>query len=324
MTISVIILNWNGRRHLEICLPALLQQSRAPDEIIVVDNGSSDDSVSFLQQAFPSIFVVALSNNCGFSGGNNAGLARAKGDAIVLLNNDTNPLPDFIEQLDRCAGEHPDAGIIAAHLVDWDGKVTDSAGDGCKTTGRGFARNRRKPANEAPSSGWTFAACAGAALYRRQLIDDIGFLDDDFFLNFEDTDLSARAQLYGWRVWFCREAVVRHRISASQGRWSYANAFYGARNHLMVLAKNFPLGTAAKYSPLIMAEIVAMFFVAVRKRQALAYIRGILSAVWSTPNLWAKRRKIMRHRRVSPREFEAGLHHPQLSPTRLIRLIRSA
>lgn len=322
--VSVIVLNWNGRSHLETCLPALARQSRLPDEVIVVDNHSTcDDSVDYVRTVHPGVHCIALGENRGFSGGNNAGLAVASGDVVVLLNNDTRPEDDWLEQLLACAAAHPDAGIVAAHLVDWTGATTDSAGDGCRATGRGFGRHRRQPSHSAPPTGEVFGACAGAALYRREMIEEVGFLDEDFFLNFEDTDLSFRARLRGWKAWFCREAVVHHRISASQGTWTATNAYYGARNHLWVCAKNMPGAVLMRNLPLNLIEIFAMGLAAARHGVGLAYLRGFAAGVLGMRRMLHKRRVIMEQATVHPREIEAWLTPLNLSIGALRRLLRT-
>jgi len=311
--VSVIILNWNGWSHLEICLPALKAQTYADFEVVVVDNASTlDDSPARLRVEFPWARLVALPENRGFPGGNRAGLDAATGEFVVLLNNDTRPEPDWLEKLVACAEAHPEVGIVAAHLTDWEGRLTDSAGDGCRVTGRGFARWRGKLAELAPDSGPCFGACAGAALYRRELLREAGFLDDDFFLNFEDTDLSIRARWAGWPAWFCREARVRHRGSASQGSWSSWNVYHGARNHLWVCAKNLPLWLLLKYAPLNLAELTGMGFRAMRHGRGRDYIRGLLDGVRGIRRQLPKRRQILGRRKLGTREFERLLDRDYL------------
>ena len=311
--VSVIILNWNGWKHLAICLPALAAQTRRDFETIVVDNASSlDGSAARLPVEFPWVKLVALAENRGFPGGNRAGLTVATGDFIVLLNNDTRPEPDWLDNLVRCAEMHPEAGIVASHLTDWDGRLTDSAGDGCRVTGRGFARWRGKAAERAPASGPCFGACAGAALYRREMLREVGFLDDDFFLNFEDTDLSIRSRLAGWPAWFCREAVVRHRGSASQGSWSRWNVYHGARNHLWVCAKNLPLWLLLKYAPLSVTEICVMGLRSAWHGRGRDYARGLWDGLRGIRRQLPKRRVILSGRRLGTRELERLLDRDYL------------
>ncbi len=319
MNVSVVILNWNGRAHLDACFTALAAQTLRGFETIMVDNASSDGSVGYIRERFPWVKVVALEENRGFSGGNQAGLATANGEGIVLLNNDTAPEPEWLAALVRCSLDQPAVGMIACHLTDWGGEKTDSAGDGCRVTGRGFGRHRGLPAATAPASGPVFGPCGGAALYRRELIEDVGFLDNDFFMGFEDTDLAFRAQWRGWDAWFCREAVVRHRMSATQGKGSEINVYYGARNHLWVCAKNLPMGMILIYSPLIAVEILAMFFLAMRHRQTLAYLRGLTAGLRGLPRMWRKRRLIQAGRRRTSTEIAQRLSFPEFTMGRLLR-----
>lgn len=322
MRASVIVLNWNGRSHLETCLPALAAQTFRDFETIVVDNASSrDDSVAYVREHFPWVRVVPLSENLGFSGGNLEGVKIARGEFIVLLNNDTRPEADWLERLVACAEAHPEVGIVAAHLTDWDGRFTDSAGDGCYVTGHGFKRHTGLPAAEAPESGPCFGACAGAALYRRALIEDAGFLDADFFLNYEDTDLSLRAQMQGWPSWFCREAVVRHRVSASQGECSAWSVFYGTRNHLWVCAKNMPFGLFLKYSPVTAVTLVYMAWYAARRGRLWHYLRGMVHGLGGLRGQLRKRRALRLKWRLPACELEKRLTLPSW-PRTMPRLLR--
>lgn len=307
MRLSVIILNWNGRHHLAECLDALDKQTERPYQTIVVDNSSHDGSVAYVRSHYGSVDLVVSERNLGFAGGNILGLKVARGDAIVLLNNDTRPETNCLENLRCCALAHPEVGVVSAHLTDWDGLLTDSAGDGCKVTGRGFGRHRGEPVSTAPRSGPVFGACGGAVLYRRELIDDVGFLDEDFFMNVEDTDLAFRAQLLGWSAWFCREAVVRHRISASQGSWSRLTVYYTTRNHLWLCIKNMPTWILIKYFPLNIVETIILFIAACRHGQGAAFVSGFLDGLRGIPKVLRKRREIQRRRQIKTSELESRL-----------------
>lgn len=303
---SVIVVNWNGKQHLEHCLPALFEQSLAPHEIIVVDNNSTDDSLEYLA-LFPQVTIVSLATNCGFAGGNVAGLEATTGEYIVLLNNDTRPSPEWLERLVQCAASNDQVGIVASLLVDWDGEFIDAAGDACLVTGRGMKLQHKRPTQEAAAEHEVFSGCAGAVLYKRTMLDDVGFFDTRFFMNAEDTDLAFRAQLLGWRARYCAGAVVYHRISGSQGVYSDAAVFYASRNHLWLYAKCMPSTLAVKYifSSVIHNFVFFAFFAS--RGQARHFISGQLAALRRLPEFMRERRNLQRRRRVSAKEIETRL-----------------
>lgn len=305
--VSVIIVNWNGKHHLEHCLPALRQQSYQANEIIIVDNASTDDSVEFLKSNFPTIKLVSLSENQGFSGGNIKGFEVAIGDYVVLLNNDTKPLTDWLEQLVKCADEHSDVGIVASHMTDWEGKFTDTAGDGCSVTGRGFKLFMNQPTSIPIKSQYVFSACAGAALYKRALLNEIGFLDERFFMNAEDTDLAFRAQLADWKVYLCANAEVRHRISGSQGSYSDKAVYFSSRNHIWLYLKCMPTRLIVKYALSFWIHFFSSLLFFAKRKQAGAYLAGFLAALKSLPDIRQDRKKILGARKVSIQKIEQQL-----------------
>ncbi len=310
MRTSVIIVNWNGLHHLEHCLPALAGQTLKPDEIIVVDNASSDGSVAYLKTNYPEIRLVELDENRGFSGGNIAGYELASGDYIVLLNNDTKPLPDWLEHLVRCADDHPEVGIVAAFMTDWEGLSIDTAGDMCSVTGHGYHKHHGLPISTPLQSDYIFSACAGSALYKRAMINTVGFLDVDFFMNVEDTDLSFRAQLSGWEVYFCAESVVRHRISGSQGSLSKLNVFFNSRNQIRMYVKCMPTALIYRYFPLFMFEKFKLLLFYAQKNQGIAYLKGIVSALSDMRSLLTQRQKVLEGRSIANSELEQKLISP--------------
>ena len=322
-TVSVIIVNWNGRHHLETCLSALCKQTRPADEIIVVDNGSSDDSVAFVREHYPEVKLVETGENLGFSGGNIAGYAVSTGAYIVLLNNDTRPLEGFLEALVKSADARAEVGVVAALMTDWEGGIIDTAGDGCSVTGRGYHLHKLEPVTPLESKD-VFSACAGAALYKREMLEKIGFLDPRFFMNVEDTDLSFRAQLGGWEVHFCAQAVVRHRISASQGATSGRSVFFNARNHLWCYLKCMPLPLMVKYSPVLLVETLALWLYYLTKGHGTAYARGLLAAVRGAREVLEARRTVQAGRRVSVRGLNAKLSWPRVVEAWLERANQSS
>lgn len=318
MTVSVVIVTWNGRGHLGPCLEALRRQTRPADEIVLVDNASSDGTVAYVREAFPWVRVLALDENRGFAGGNIAGFEAASGEAIVLLNNDTAPTPGWLEALVDEAETHPRTGIVASLLVDWEGRTIDSAGDLCTVSARGLKRASGRPVEGAPPSGPVFSACAGAALYRRALIDEIGFLEDRFFMNAEDTDLAFRAQLAGWEVRYRRDAVVRHRIGASQGQRSASVVRLSARNHVWIWLRCLPASLQRRYVLSFLGHHLATLVFLARHGQSGHYLRGLVDAFRQLAWAREERARIQASRRLPDEELACRLE--LVGPTLWARL----
>jgi GT2 family glycosyltransferase len=316
--VSIIIVNWNGRHHLEHCLPALEAQTLQPDEIIVVDNNSSDNSVDFLTINYPGIKVIKLSENRGFAGGNIAGYEIARGDYIVLLNNDTKAQPDWLGTLVSCANSLPKVGIVASLMTHWEGDFIDTAGDGCSVTGRGFKWLMNQPVTSSLTSGYVFSACAGAALYKHTMLEDIGFFDKTFFMNAEDSDLAFRAQLKGWKVFFCAESVVRHRVSGSQGTYSSNAVYLSSRNSFWLYLKNMPRTLIFKYAASYFAHFLLYLCFFTYKGKLGAYLKGYADALEELPRILEERKQIQSSRRVRVRDLEV-----QLTPLWQLLLLRT-
>jgi GT2 family glycosyltransferase len=239
---SVVIPNWNGLGLLQQCLSALEKQSTADFEVIVVDNGSSDDSVDWLKREAAWVRLIALEENLGFSAAVNQGIQASRAPYIVLLNNDTLARPDWLAQLVKAMNENPEASFGASLMLLFEPPhLIDSAGDGFSFyAGDGFNIGAGESAGEHSEPAWVFGACAGAAIYRRSLFQDIGLFDEDFFLVFEDVDISLRAQVAGHRCLYIPEAVVYHHRGASTASASKQVRLRAWRNHLWVAGKNLP------------------------------------------------------------------------------------
>ncbi|RPJ61951.1 MAG: glycosyltransferase family 2 protein, partial [Acidobacteria bacterium] len=226
--VSVIVLNYNGRRWLDRCLSALRGQKGADLEAIVIDNCSSDGSAGFVRQQHPWASVLALDSNRGFAGGNNAGATMARGRYLAFLNNDTEADSCWVASLVAALDADPNAGLAASRIVFLDDGVTvDSAGDGYLRAGGAFKRGHGQPDRAFLEPREVFGACGAAFMIRRSVFEQIGGFDEDFFIVYEDVDLSYRAQLAGHRCLYVPGAMVRHAMSATLGRGSRLSAFYG-------------------------------------------------------------------------------------------------
>ncbi len=249
-------------------------------EVIVADNASRDESLQLLARDYPEVKVVALPENRGFTGGNNAGIRAAQGEFIVLLNNDTEVDPHWLEEIIAAFERHPEAGLVASKMKLFDRRDTfHTAGDFYRLDGipgnRGVWEIDR---GQYDREEYVFSACGGSAAYRKSMLDQIGLLDEDFFYSCEDIDLAWRAQLAGWKCVYAPKAVVYHKLSATGG--GATASFYDGRNFIYVIAKDYPSSLWKSYRGAIIRKQWSLFAEALRAwrgEAARARMRGMLS-----------------------------------------------
>lgn len=306
--ISVIVLNQNGLKHLEICLFALTRQTYNPQEIIVVDNGSSDGSCAYVENTFPEIKLIRLPENLGFCGGNNVGIKQARGEFIALLNNDTEADSAWLAESVKALEKLPAAGSTASRMRLFDHREhLDTAGDLYFRTGYPGKRGWLMPDGpDYDQPTLVFGACAGAAVYRRAMLDEIGLLDEDFFAYMEDTDLSFRAQLAGYRCVYVPSAIVYHKVGATAGQDSPSRQYWSHRNHWYTLIKNLPAAFWPAYLPQILAAEVLVMGSAIQRRRLGVFARARAEVIRKLPHMLHKRRAIQKLRTV-PLEYIDGL-----------------
>lgn len=241
--VTVVIPNWNGLAHLEECILALRAQTFQDFRTIVIDNASSDESVSWLHAHAPDVEVVVMPRNGGFGYAVNEGIRRAATRYVALLNNDTAVDPEWLGALVGALEERPEYSVAASCMVIYDQPdVVNAAGDVFDVLAlAGRNRGFMKPASRYRSRTRVFGACAGAALYRRALFDDIGLFDEGFFLMSEDTEVSLRCLRAGHRCLYEPRALVRHKVSSSTRRHGMTEVLrLGARNQTRAVAMSFP------------------------------------------------------------------------------------
>ncbi len=306
--VSIIIVNWNGRLLLDECLSALDVQKYPNFEVIFADNGSQDDSLAFVREKFPFVITVALESNKGFTGGNIAGYQVARGDYIVLLNNDACLCARWLEYMVAALASDPRIGFCSSKIIIAGTSMIDSAGDTFTTAFTGTKIGERADESRFTARVLVPGACAAAVIYRREMLDDIGFLDDDFFLNHEDTDLNMRAWLAGWLCLFVPEAVVQHKVSASIGTLSDTSVYYFARNNEWVWIKNVPLRFLIINLPQrVLYEVASFGFFCLIKGKWRPFLRGKWHAVLGVPKMLDKRRQQSALRRLDPHQIREGL-----------------
>lgn len=280
-------------------------------EVILVDNGSSDGSQDYVRQTFPEVRLLELGKNQGFTGACNAGYEIARGEFILLLNNDTEADARWIQNIVDTFKRHPRAGIVATKMLLFDQRDHfHTAGDYYRVNGlpgnRGVWQadvgqyNREEP---------VFSACGGAAAYRRAMLDEIGFLDDSFFFSCEDVDLAWRAHLAGWEVLYAPEAIVYHKLKSSGGS-GITGSYYDGRNFLYVIWKNYPTGLFRRYWPAILraqAKITVEALRSWRGAAARAKLRGQLAGFFGFFSMRAARKRIQSARNIDDHTLESRL-----------------
>ena len=237
--ISVIIANWNGRSWLAQCLPTLQKQTFSNFEVIVVDNGSRDDSVNWLLAEWPTVRVIALKINLGFAAANNIGIRNARGKFIVTLNNDTLVDKNFLTHL-VAAVSTSDIGMVAPKITIWNQPdKLDSTGIELDKLGTAWNRGYQQ-ASDSSYPKDVFGPSAAAALYRKEMLMEIGLFDEQFFAYYEDVDLAWRAQRAGWKCIYVDQAHVQHWHSATGEKQPNYKAFLIGRNKIWCFIKNYP------------------------------------------------------------------------------------
>ncbi len=262
--LSILVLSFNGRKHLESCLPAVRAQ-RDPGcawELLLLDNGSSDGTAGWVREHHPWVRLVESSTNLGFAAGNNLLAAQADGDALVLLNDDTRPEPEWLAALaDAAAAAAPDVAAISGRLIDWAGERLDF-GYGVRTfDGHAFQLDfrRRLETARVPAGGEELPfACGANMLVRRRSFLEAGGFDPSYFAYLEDVDLGWRLWAGGERITACREAVVRHVSAATSDRVGpFVRGALFERNALLTAYKNFDDELWQKLAPAILLTFLS-------------------------------------------------------------------
>ena len=308
--VSVVIVNWNGRELLARCLPKVLAQTYAPVEVVVVDNGSSDGSANWVAETFPDVTLIRSVRNTGFAAGNNLGIRHCSGEYVATLNNDAFPDREWLSSLVDAIREDDRVGSCASKMLFAKRpSMINSAGIAVDRAGIAWDRLGGEPASSGTEVQEIFGACAGAALYRRAMMDDIGLFDEDFFAYLEDVDLAWRAQWADWKCVYVPDAVIYHLHSATGMEGSrFKNRMLG-RNKVWLLCKNYPL--ELRYAPFVLWYDLMSVAYATATRRATGAVAGRLAAFRGIRRMLVKRRHMARQ--LSPREMIERLH-PLESP----------
>lgn len=283
--LGVVVLNWNGLDHLQELLPSLYASKYPEFFVLVVDNGSSDASVEWTRREFPSTEVLALGENRRFSGGNNAGAARALelgAEVLLLLNNDTTIAPDCLHWLAHCFGEDPKLGVAGPRICYYDQpeRIWYGGGKIVRSLGVVFHRGIRRGVNEGVDPAGETAWVSGCALaVRKDVWTSLGGLDEGYYIYAEDVDFCLRAADLGVKIYYEPRALVLHKVSASVGGASSAfKNYHKSRAGLRLFTRhNAGLSRLSAYCGLALHDLATI---------AWSLLRGRLHAALAVARAW--------------------------------------
>lgn len=311
--VAIVVLNWNGIDDTTRCLDSLSSQTYKNFHIIVVDNGSKDNSKELLDKYqrghADKVDVIYNPRNFGFAGGVNTGIEWALNEDfeyVALFNNDAVADKNWLKELVETATDKK-VGISTGLLLHEDGKTIDSTGDWFSKWGLAFPRNRGDSAGQAPKAGVVFGATGGATLYKTALFKDIGLFDEDFFAYYEDADMSFRAQLAGWKVAYTPKAIAYHKQGATSGKIPGFTTYHTFKNLPLLFLKSVPRGLLFPIGVRFYFAYWLILLNAIAKGNGIPALKGAwMSFVLGFKKL-GERRVIQKNKRVTTRYIKSIL-----------------
>lgn len=276
MKATVVIPNYNGIKYLADCLDALGTQTTEDFSILVVDNGSTDGSFELLGN-YPGVSSIRFEQNKGFCAAVNEGIRAAASEYVILLNNDTQVRKSFVEKLIQAMERDANIFSVSAKMLNMQHpELMDDAGDLYCSLGWAFARGKGKPAKEYEAACDVFAACGGAAIYRRAVFEEIGYFDENHFAYLEDLDIGYRARIYGYRNCYEPLAEVLHAGSGFSGsRYNEFKVNFSSANSVYIIGKNMPLLQILLNLPFLLAGFAVKILFFILKGLGVTYIKGL-------------------------------------------------
>jgi GT2 family glycosyltransferase len=309
---SIIVVNYNGGSNLVDSIESVFS-STSDFELILVDNGSTDDSLSAVAIRFPEAIILRNAENIGFARANNLAFGRARGRWVVLLNPDTKVTKNWLDKLVKCGDSSEEIGMVQPKLLRMDGKTLDSAGHvfdfrTCFAHDRGSGERDEGQYDVAEEvEGCSFACTA----IKRDVIAKVGVLDDKMVLFYDDTDFSIRARIAGWKLYYCPGSVVFHvraGLTPIQDRGLLHRRAIPYR--LRIILKSYSLPNAIKYGAL---SIIVSMAAGVKNRDMEYLMRYARSPLWNLLNLPIRERRFVQSTRRVP-DIVLSHFHPDSSP----------
>jgi GT2 family glycosyltransferase len=305
-SVEVIIPNWNGAAFLPACLESLRAQSLPDFRTVVIDNASTDGSVALIESRFPEASIIRLDENKGFGAAMNIALRAADSDYVASLNNDTEADPAWLAELVACLERHPWAAAATSKMLVLNerGRI-DDCGDILTAYFRAYPRGRgEEDVGQYDGEERVFGASGGASLWRREIVRELGYFDEDLFAYYEDVDLSFRANLAGYECWYAPKAIVFHAGGGTSRRKASEFAYYHAvRNRWSVILKNGPAPLLWRNAARICFAEILSLAKAVTERKVMLTLKAHRDVLRALPGWMRRRKEVQRMRTISNREL---------------------
>lgn len=312
MKVFIVIPNWNGADLIGECLESLQQQTQG-HSVAVVDNASDDNSLAIIGSKFPDVIILQNERNLGFAGGVNTGIRYAldqQADFVALFNNDAVADKHWLQKLMAAMKQQPRAGIVTGKLLQIDKQTIDSTGDQYSTWGTPFARGRGEiDTGQYQRPEAVLAASGGASLYRTEMLHEIGLFDERFFAYYEDVDISLRARLANWEVWYEPTAVAYHHIGASSRKLGDFSLYHQYKNFTYLALKNLPAELLLKHGWKIGGVFIFKLLLLLKKLKIGLAVKLLAVVVWRLLGILYSRWKIQNKRKIIPAELDKLLYH---------------
>ena len=280
MKTTIIIPNYNGIEYLNDCLTSLQKCEPNDFHIIVVDNGSTDGSAELLKEKYPDVESIFLLENTGFAPAVNRGLEQVKTLYALLLNNDILVEPDFVSKMEQAIESHTNCFSVSAKMLQMhQPKILDGAGDLYCALGWAFALGKGKTAiDHYTKPAKIFSSCGGAVIYRMDILNQIGYFDENHFAYLEDVDLGYRARIHGYDNWYEPSAIVYHAGSAFSGsRYNEFKTKLASRNSIYIILKNMPFLQIVLNLPFLLLGFLTKIVFFTKKRHGNTYCMGLIN-----------------------------------------------
>lgn len=293
MEVTVVIPNYNGIKYMDACLESIYAGTAVP-EVLVVDNGSADGSLELVREKYPRAGVICFEKNKGFCAAVNAGIKAAGTEYVLLLNNDTEVDRHFTEEMEAAIRRRQDAFSVSAKMLSMKAPdIIDGAGDLYCALGWAFSIGKGKKRECYAEESEIFAACAGAAIYRKAVFEKIGYFDENHFAYLEDMDIGYRAKIAGYRNYFTPAAVVYHAGSGVSGsRYNEFKVKLSSKNSVYLIYKNMPFAQIILNLPFLVPGFLVKILFFVKKGLGQVYIHGLTEGFKLSASREGRKKKV--------------------------------